>query len=691
MKNILLTINNFINKYEKLLFLMIVLILCFFFFYSFSIHTIPYTQGWGNAYVDLVFSGKFPYRDFYYYLPPLNIIIDCILWPLSFGHMFLYFLWRLAERMLIIVLVYNLLCKVSKPRYACIGTFIGFIMFSATVYDLVGDYNQTAVLLTVIVSYIYCKYLECFNNNQKGEYKYLLLSGIFIGLSFLHKQPLFVAQCIIYFIILTANFIMKHKSNYFKSLLITIAGILIPISIFSLILAVNGAFIPFIKQVYLVDSPKGGLVSIILSLIRICINYKYILFSAMIFILLYVEKYLISSKKENYDKKVIKRVIRLLVIIVFFSLVLYLYNENIESLKVFSSSKIGAIIILGLAGIFSIDFIIDRYINKGSALIYLGIMSFIALLLVFMFFKEYYSVMLYNETVAFSLLNEICAISVFGSIILIIYLFYKYYRTNNISFLKWQFIIAGALVYEYNAVMATTSQISNYGAVLLLAVLITFILDKISETSKFIKLLTFSMCIFVSITVMSQKVTNAYSWWGWSESVITPSKNYKINVPGLEGFRTTENTKNMYEKMYKVLKENTDSDSVIYGFPHVRIFNILLRNSNMNNFVPVPFYDVCPDSSAIEDSKMLKKNPPDIVIWIDIPYCMETHEKIFRGGKRLGQRNIQEWFSNEVDEGKYKLIGQYDAVFIYKLTDGSKIKYTYYKDKNKVNNTISEK
>ena len=126
------------------------------------------------------------------------------------------------------------------------------------------------------------------------------------------------------------------------------------------------------------------------------------------------------------------------------------------------------------------------------------------------------------------------------------------------------------------------------------------------------------------------KIVNAYSWWGWSEERLTPEKKYSINVPGLEGYRTSQNTKNMYEEMYKVVKENTNKNSVIYGFPYVEIFNVLLHNTNMNTFVPVPFYDVVADKYAKEDAIRLSKNPPDIVIWLDIPDCMEAHEKIYR-------------------------------------------------------------
>lgn len=189
---------------------------------------------------------------------------------------------------------------------------------------------------------------------------------------------------------------------------------------------------------------------------------------------------------------------------------------------------------------------------------------------------------------------------------------------------------------------------------------------------------------------MSQKVISAYSWWGWRDTIIDYSTFYAIDVPGLEGFRVSENVKNLYEEMYKVIKSNTDEDSVIYGFPNIRIFNVLLKNTNMKHFVPVPFYDVCSDDYIREDIEKLKENPPDIIVWIDIPGCMDLHEEVFRDNKKLEQRKFQEWFASSVNEDKYTLIGQYDSMFIYKLNDGTNINYTYYKDVEAVNKTLFE-
>ena len=63
-------------------------------------NTFPISEGWNVNYVELIWHGKVPYRDFYYYLPPLNLLVDAVLWKLSFGSLLLYRLWWLLQPLL---------------------------------------------------------------------------------------------------------------------------------------------------------------------------------------------------------------------------------------------------------------------------------------------------------------------------------------------------------------------------------------------------------------------------------------------------------------------------------------------------------------------------------------------------------------------------------------------------------------
>lgn len=683
---------NFLEKHEKGIFLFFTMFFCLLYYISYSIHNIPYTNGWGNGYADLIFSGKFPYRDFYYYLPPLNLIIDCIFWKLSFGKMFIYVLFRLAERMLAIFLAYKLLCKVAKPRYACIGVVLGAIFHAATVYDIVGDYNQTSLLLVLLLAWIYLKFIETSNDEKtnKKQYKYLLLGGVLLGISFLHKQTIFLAECIIFFTVLTIYFIVTHKKKYFYSLLISLLGFIIPISIASIILLLNGAFLPFIDQVYLNVDAKGSIISIIGSIFTACFKTKYIIMTILIGLYLYLSRFLRNRKFSIKKENIIKTSIRIVAIIIIFSIGIFIFKDYIKILDIYIALKLTGFFAVNILALIILDFITEKFLHRDNILEYILIFTIMAFATSFIYCNKFYAFILYLCTTAFSFLTMITSIATLSSIVLIIYLFYRYCKTKDIKLLMWIFLLAGGLAYEYNGIMGTAILANNYAAMLLISVLVAYILSNISCKERVIKFLILVFCIFVPTTAMSQKVISTYKWWGWKDSIINSTKFNTIDVPGLEGFRVSENVKNMYEQMYKVIKSNSDENSVIYGFPHIRIFNVLLNNTNMNHFVPVPFYDVCSDKYMEADIKQLKETPPDIVIWVDIPDCMETHEETYRDNKKLVQRKFQEWFSESVKNGEYTLIGQYDSMFIYKINDGSEINYTYYKSPEEINETLNE-
>lgn len=681
---------KFIEKHEQGFFLSIVLFFCSIYYISYTIHNVPYTQGWGNAYADLVFSGKFPYRDFYFYIPPLNLIIDCIFWKLSFGHLIVYVLFRFIERLVIIWLAYNLLCKLAKPRYVSVGVILGAFLLSATVYDIIGDYNQTTLLLTIILVNIYNKYMEIAQSAEfdKREYKYLFLGGLIIGLSFLHKQTIFLAQCIVFFIILTIYFIINHKKQYIKSILITLAGILIPVAIALLIFAINGAAFQFLEQVYLNVDSKGSLASMLTLIFRLCLKWKYVILSIALTIYIYFSKYFIKAKEKEQEDKLLKYSVKSLLVLIIYVIILAMFIGKKDNIEVILKTGFTVFAAISILVIMAIDFILEKYGYKDSKFIYIlmSILMFASMAIIYI--NKKYAKYLYRYTISFSLLIDFSTILTIGTIVLICYLFYSYSKNKDINSLKWIMSLSGGLVYTYNTTMGTGAEMTNYCLALSCAVLITYLLSKVCNKDRIMKVIILIICIFIPSTCMAQKVMRAYSWWGWYDTEIDTSKFYTIDVPGLEGFRTSLNVKYMYEEMYKVIKSNTNDESVIYGFPHVRIFNVVLNNSNMNHFVPVPFYDVCSDDYMREDVKKLKENPPEIIVWVDIPGCMETHEEIFRDEKPLEQRKFQEWLYESVNNGTYTLIGQYDSLFVYKLNDGTEINYTYYKNPDAINYTL---
>ncbi len=120
--------------------------------------------------------------------------------------------------------------------------------------------------------------------------------------------------------------------------------------------------------------------------------------------------------------------------------------------------------------------------------------------------------------------------------------------------------------------------------------------------------------------------------------------------------------------MTEVIQENTTEDAVIWGYPHIKLFNILTQNYNMDTFVPVLFYDVVADSYVEKEKELLEEHLPDVIIWEEIPTCKEVHEDVFRDGEPLKQREIESYLEKVIPK-KYTLMATVDNVSVYILDD----------------------
>ena len=207
-------------------------------------------------------AGKMPYRDFYYYLPPLNLLIDYVFWKFSFGFLIIFRVWYLIERTSIYIFVY----KILNMRYdwirSSIACSISAILCTCDVFDLFGDYNQHIVVLTVALVYFAIRFSQ--TNSESKKYQMLAIAGGIMGLMFLTKQTIFVSANIIYFIIFTVLCIKEKNRNYFKYILFIAVGEIIPIAIAFWYFIVNNSLINFIDQVFVSVDGKGTIFDIVL-------------------------------------------------------------------------------------------------------------------------------------------------------------------------------------------------------------------------------------------------------------------------------------------------------------------------------------------------------------------------------------------------------------------------------------------
>lgn len=634
----------------------------------------PVNEGWHIAYADLVTKGRVPYRDFYYYMPPLDIFLNCILWKFSGGFFLVFRILRMLERLLIFLLLYHELKNLVKPLYAWFSCLIGGIFLSANVYDLMGDYNQTVELLCVLLACIMIRFVH--TKNEKKKAVWMVTAGGILGLSFLHKQTLIVASGATLFLFLIF-YCYTQKESFAKRFAQAFAGLLIPVSFCICYLLKNHAWKQFLEQVFFsADSKGGSLFDIIIApLIEITKQHHLLIIACGI--ILY---YFLTLGQNKSDKKL--NIFRIFTLLIVFLEIFSLIQSNLAgTIKLlFICNYIGILI-----GVWLLFMFLEQRDGMKHPVIYLSIICIIFVLLEFFMYRSYsgFSYRWYTETSAFLDLEKLSNTLFMLLIFCIFFLLVQIIRKKNIP-MDFLILCVCSFISSYAGLMAGKPIVPTRTMGISASIFIAVALEKTVKHNKIKNTFIMEGCLILCMMCMSQKIACAYSWWGTTEEELQ-EETYAINVPGLEGFRVSEEQARLFEEVVKAVNDNTVSNSTLMAFPGMTIFN-LLTECDYAGFTPVYFYDVCADKYAEMDAKLYKSNPPDIVVWWDIPGCLETHEALFRNGESAGQRKIMEWFSKESEE--YTLICQVSNIFVYKRNNEIPIGYTYFEYEDLLPETI---
>lgn len=676
MRNTLNNTNANLKK-QKIVFGIVLAILVVAYNFIWLNRSFTMSEGWVATYVGLINQGKVPYRDFYYFLPPLNLLIDYVIWTISSGYFFIYRLIRLAERVLMVELMYSIIVKRIDPFIACIGSFLGAVLASASGYDLVGDYNQTMQLLVVLLCIIVIQYVKNIDN-LKVKWKWMFLAGVCGGLMFLSKQTIIVSSGITFALFVLYLVITKKEKNFIKMIISVVCGLAVPLGITFVYLVYTHSLSEFVYQVFQDTSSKGTIFDIILFS-QTDMIWKFI--RETLAILCIALFYVIQNKKSLAGKKNITVLQMGLAAASALLIGSVYYDTVIESFKESFETKFTLLFILFVAIILIIN--VDKLYGKLITFA-IGISS----VLILLFNINDCAEILYSETESFSVMNSLVTFIHLALAVYVVMYLIKCKRNKQAVDYPIVVMICGSLASGWATSMSSGADSLTVATAFISVPTLTLVLFRNKSMTKQVYKKLFIIFALTCICVCgAQKSQNAYAWWGDSEAPFI-DKTETSDIRALKGFKFSQQEKVKYDKLTELIDYYTDDDSVIFGFPYAKVYNVFLDNYNMDNFVPVMFYDVCADDFATKDAKTIKENPPDIVVWQDIPDCIETHEEFFRDDEPLGQRKIQEWFckANKTD---YELVGQVDCVFVYKLKDGTKIDKKYIERKTRENKTIT--
>lgn len=652
------------------------------------------SEFWSENRIDLIESGKFPYRDFYYFMPPLTIIESFVLWKLSFGYLIIYRIYFLIQRVLIIELVYALMLRRIKPVYAAIGGFITALFASANVYDLVGDYNQTVQLMIVILIFMVLKYVDVIDDIASKR-KWAFVIGILGGCMFFYKQTVGVACGIAFGVLLILLAALRIEKNFFQSCIFIGIGAAVPIGITCIILQANHALSDFIYQCFMDSSSKGGLYEILVGKIMRIFTEKTSIFVAL---LCAIAAYILI---EQYPEKKNQRNLISGLLCMVLSVHLFMNYCGDTLINGFARAWARGFILL-----FVIQIVLMlRFPLNSLRGVLINAIPLLALVAILVINPLDITVSFYTNTSGmFNLLADVGTLLFLSLILWILYHVYDSYRNNKEYDIQGLVVAFGGIAAGYTTILANGGAGPSTISTFITIPAVLFVMsaqnkttvisqetlpadaDKAMQHMKFPyeTVLQIALPIVLCIT-LSQKLVCPYAWWGCTVSSFwehTETSNQKI----LKGFKFSPLEIEKYDRLTELIDYYTDDDSVIWGFPYVQIYNQFLGNFNMAGFVPILFYDVCADDFASEEVAYLSDEEPDIIVWHDIPNCVEVHESVYRNNTQLGQRKIISWF-NDVKDTDYELIGQVDDIFVYKKIDDTKVTKTYILDEDADNLT----
>lgn len=625
--------------------------------YSFNYfyNTFPLSEGWFVNYVNLINDGYIPYKDYYYYLPPLCLAIDWCFFKMSFGFLLLFRGWYLVQRICIYLIMYYIIKKEFSWKISLVACAFAEVLCTADPFDYFGDYNQTVVLLGELL-------IVCFLKIVNGEFaekqnKYVFFSGFILGLMFLCKQTIFITGSLMmicgYALLYKIKIIKGYKSIFFCML-----GFAIPVFVTLAILACNNALLPFFQQVFSADG-KGGLLEVVLLKPAKILKYlSYWVMALMAYKIFFYKKNECAEKEIKYIAWLL-----LLLLVDFFGIKKCAYLI----MSFFCSWKIDLIIALFALLLWKNNKWFS-YI-KESDYLKLLLMTVVVLSILTMTSGSIYHAV-YNVNLI-DVINSKLFIVLFYIAIIIIYkksvkiFIYDNYNKHDIYMIV---TIFGGMIISYTQLMALGFPIIPASSMrilfpILLAIIFSIKYEKIQKFSGYV---LGGVCGALVIVCIAQKSMSPYPWWGM-EDVPKEERIYSVDNKAMAGIRVSKDDKEMIEGITNIINTYSTPDDVVFGYPYIKMFNVL-TDRRKSYFVPVLWYDVVSDRYVDESMEEIANNPPKIIIWKDIPNAIEAHEKIYRKGKPLRQRELEEMLDDMIDE-RYEFVEEYNDIRVFVRND----------------------
>lgn len=555
----------------------------------FAFSFLPLTEGWFSAYAHLILEGKVLYRDLYLYLTPFYpMTLSAIVW--LWGDSF--FALRVVGIFVILTiaaLLYLILAKRFSPSSSMVAVITACIYYQSGVAHIQYDFTQVLTLFTLASTWML---IQASGENVTVQYlnwsqpviRRMALAGMFASLAFLTKQSNGA------FVVIAASLAciyisLPWKKNGWKLLIAFGVGSLIPVIIMLIWLIQAGALAPFWDQIFGgALAAKGTINHVLFAWIKGLFTQVYVLQMSAIAkwaIEVIVASFILTKILSFIDKPV--------------------------------TAGRGEFILQVSLALLCLAVIANSYIGNLELSNHLKEFGLQA--------NNY--IIPVTTTLAATLLTLAVASSLIPSI--------RHFLSQPIIILG---IVSTGMIWGNG----TSAGLSEVGVFALLALSLAIMMDtKLFRYAGF----TVSLVLIISLILIfaTRKFDAPYAWWGVAEPSVHQA-NYLSKAPIARGLKISKSTAlNLDALTDSLSKAPLNGD--IFAFPNIpQIY--FIANRWPNSKVVVPWFDFLPDTPAKAEAVRLLANPPATIVNLKLPpVAWDAHERLFRNGNPLGQRDIQ--------------------------------------------------
>jgi len=204
---------------------------------------LPIQEGWFSQYGRLMLDGKLPYRDFYFFAPPLPLFISEAIVKLGNRLIYLRY-YGFTERCVLVATLYYVLSRRFSPVAALIGSSTSAVALLAYFTDAIFSYLYTCLLLLLFAVAL----LQAAYRLPELRRVFLALGGCCAAWAFFAKQSngLFGTMAMFAAIVVLGPDVRRTLENAFW----TAGGWLMGALPFVAWLVGHGIWHPFVQQVF---------------------------------------------------------------------------------------------------------------------------------------------------------------------------------------------------------------------------------------------------------------------------------------------------------------------------------------------------------------------------------------------------------------------------------------------------------